>query len=888
MIGQTISHYKIIEKLGEGGMGIVYKAQDTKLSRAVALKFLPHHLKGSEGEQARFLQEAQAAATLNHPNICTIHAIEEHDLPVSGQAGGHQFIVMEFVDGTTLREKLPIQKLSDAIAYAIQTGEALQEAHSKGIVHRDIKADNIMINSKNQVKVMDFGLAKLKGSLKLTRTSSTVGTLAYMAPEQIQGGEVDARSDIFSFGVVLFEILTGRLPFRGEHEAAMVYSIVNEEPESLEKLRPELPSGIPHIINKTLEKDPNDRYQSVGEMVVDLRRVQKQSAKVSRISSAYMPTIMPTGVSTPVPEVVQEQNKSKMKFWVALGVVGILAVAGGAYWLLGRSPQTEVGAPLSATFTQLTDLPGVEVGPTISPDGNFIAYTKVAGNKSDIYLQRIGGGNPINLTKDSKESNSSPSFSPNGDLIVFRSERDGGGIFVMGATGESVRRLTDFGYDPVWSPDGEEVLVATEGVGNPYGRNTTSKLIAVNAQTGDKRTVFDGDAVQASWSPHGLRIAYWGLPKGSGQRDIWIIPTKGGEPQSVTQDVYVDWNPVWSSDGKYLYFSSDRGGSPNIWRIPIDEGSGKALGEPEPITTPSRWSGYLAVSHDGHRVIYTAVENRANIYKVVFDAQKEVILGSPKAVTQGTRTMSFIAVSPDGQWLAYTTAGAQEDLFVMRSDGTGARQLTNDIHKDRGPFWTPDGKRISFYSNRSGRYEIWSINIDGGGLEQLTKTTGNPVLGGRWFPDGIHFGANYGGAVIFDYSQPLESRTPEALPHVSGDTIVLAGGLFSPDGKFIAGTRARKDGGGLPGIVLYSMESKTYETLTDSGGPIGWFGDGRRLLFAKNRSVYTLDIKTKKPHLISTTPAAVNYGPFDFSSDNRVLYFIMSATEADIWMATLK
>ncbi len=218
MIGKVVSHYNILEKLGEGGMGVVYKAHDLKLTRTVALKFLPHGLDAHEPERARFLQEARAAAVLNHPYIC-------------------------------------VKKLQDAISYAVQIAEALHEAHTHGIVHRDIKAENIMVNSKNQVKVMDFGLAKLKGSLKLTKTSSTIGTLAYMAPEQIQGEEVDARSDIFSFGIVLYEILTGHLPFRGEHEAAMVYAIVNEEPEPLQHYVPDTPSELLHILGRALEKD---------------------------------------------------------------------------------------------------------------------------------------------------------------------------------------------------------------------------------------------------------------------------------------------------------------------------------------------------------------------------------------------------------------------------------------------------------------------------------------------------------------------------------------------------------------------------------------------------------------------------------------------------------
>ncbi|MDP3024448.1 MAG: serine/threonine-protein kinase [candidate division Zixibacteria bacterium] len=288
MLGKTISHYKILEKLGEGGMGVVYKAQDIKLDRLLALKFLPPHLVASEAEKARFLQEAKSASALNHPNVCVIHDIQEYE--------GQQFIVMEYVDGATLRKKFESKPLTvnEAISYAIQIGEALKEAHSQGIVHRDVKSDNIMINSKNQVKVMDFGLAKLKGSLKLTKTSSTVGTLAYMSPEQIQGGEVDVRSDIFSFGIVLYEMLAGQLPFRGEHEAAMMYSIVNEEPEPIQKYLPDAPSDLVHIFNRLLEKTPDDRYQSMADVVIELRRLKRDTSRVHRVPEATMSQPLPT------------------------------------------------------------------------------------------------------------------------------------------------------------------------------------------------------------------------------------------------------------------------------------------------------------------------------------------------------------------------------------------------------------------------------------------------------------------------------------------------------------------------------------------------------------------------------------------------------------------
>jgi serine/threonine-protein kinase len=328
MISQTLSHYTILEKLGEGGMGVVYKAHDTKLDRFVAMKSLPSHLIADEAENARFLQEAKAASALNHPNVCTIYDIKEEN--------NQQFIVMEFVDGTTIKQKLPIQKLQDTLTYALQIGDALYEAHSKGIVHRDIKCENIMVNSKNQIKVMDFGLAKLKGSLKLAKTSSTVGTLAYMAPEQIQGGEVDARSDIFSFGVVLFEMLTGHMPFRGDHAAGMMYSILNEEPESVQKTRQDISTDIDRIIHRALEKDPEDRYQHVDDMVSELRRLQKQSWRISRTTLGEIPSRLSDGM---IPETqpidpalsgakTSGQSEKQTRRFVWLGTILLVLVAG--------------------------------------------------------------------------------------------------------------------------------------------------------------------------------------------------------------------------------------------------------------------------------------------------------------------------------------------------------------------------------------------------------------------------------------------------------------------------------------------------------------------------------------------------------------------------------
>jgi len=344
MIGQTISQYKILEKLGEGGMGVVYKAHDVKLDRTVALKFLPDRVTMTETEKARFVQEARAAAALNHSNICTIYNVEE--------SGGTMFMVMEYIDGGTLRKKIPFAKADDAVVAAMQIAEALQEAHAKGIVHRDIKADNVMLTSKGQAKVMDFGLAKLKGSLKLTKTSSTVGTLGYMAPEQIQGGEVDHRSDIFSYGVLLFEMLTGKLPFRGEHEAAMVYSIVNEEPQDITQLMPDLSPIVANLVQRCLEKDPANRYQHFDDIVADLRRSRQKTSRVMRSQSGSVP-VAGAGVSQSVAQgspaaasgssaAMAAQKPGRTRF-ITIGIAALVVVlvVVGVYLFRGSSGTSE-------------------------------------------------------------------------------------------------------------------------------------------------------------------------------------------------------------------------------------------------------------------------------------------------------------------------------------------------------------------------------------------------------------------------------------------------------------------------------------------------------------------------------------------------------------------
>ncbi|PYS56603.1 MAG: hypothetical protein DMF74_28180, partial [Acidobacteria bacterium] len=423
-----------------------------------------------------------------------------------------------------------------------------------------------------------------------------------------------------------------------------------------------------------------------------------------------------------------------------------------------------------------------------------------------------------------------------------------------------------------------------EGVVDPGRSNPNSRIWAVNVATGERRLVTKEDSVQPNWSPHGHRIAYWGRPNGA-QRDILTIPAGGGEPLPVTNDAATDWNPVWSPDGKYLYFASDRGGSMNLWRVPIEEQTGKVLGQPEAVTTPSPYSAHLSFSRDGRRMVYAQTVSKANLQQVGFDPAKETVTSQPVWITQGSRLANTPNLSLDGEWLVFDSQGGQqEDLFVIRQDGTGLRQLTDDIYKDRIPRWSPDGKRIAFFSDRSGKWEIWTINSDGSGLQQLTYASGtvnNPV----WSPDGTRLAyRNAGGSPsIIEVGKPWQEQSPQKLPPMS-DSNDWGPWSWSPDGRRLAGGRTP----GGAGIVVYSLESQQYEKLTDFGSLPVWLSDSRRLLFPHQGKLYLVDSQSKKIHeVLSVAPYVFSSGGA-LSRDDRLIYFSLVTTEADIWLMTLE
>ena len=544
---------------------------------------------------------------------------------------------------------------------------------------------------------------------------------------------------------------------------------------------------------------------------------------------------------------------SSTKRWPLLAVFTVVVIASVIGTYLPTRPARESGeaqlAPMKGTFTQITSEAGAEYFPSLSPDGKFVVYVSGASGNLDLYMLRVGGEKAINLTEDCPVDDTQPSFSPDGDRIAFRSERDGGGIYLMGATGESARRLTDFGYNPVWSPHGEEIVFATEIIrANPGSRYTQSQLWAANTVTGEKRPVVtDMDAVQPHCSPKGHRIAFWGYDKHSTERDIWTLPTGGGEIVPVTNDAAVDWNPVWSPDGNYLYFSSDRGGTLNLWRVQIDEESGKVLGQLEPVTAGvGATAQHISFSEDGQRLAYSAITGTDGLHKVTFDPSTGTVTNQPVTILESSLSLSHPDPSPNGKWIVFALEGKWEDIAIVRTNGTGFRKLTDDPHRDRIPRWSPDGKKIAFYSDRGGSFDIWAIHPDGSELQPLTEsryTMAHPI----WSPDGSRMASQRNvpeGKVhfIFNPSKPLNDQTPQDLPPFNGESerFGLLKADWSPDGKCLAGGRELVADGIFSGIVVYSLESQRYRQLTDFGSHPQWLNDNRRLLFRQRASQISL------------------------------------------------
>jgi serine/threonine protein kinase/Tol biopolymer transport system component len=891
--GTRLGSYEITALLGVGGMGEVYRARDTKLDREVAIKLLPASVADSPERLSRFEQEARSAGSLNHPNLITVHELGTHD--------GSPYIVMELIEGETLRQKLgnpagtssaasgatadrgsatsvgsgrllPLRKTID---YAVQLAHGLAAAHDKGITHRDLKPENILIGRDGRVRILDFGLAKLTGpaadgaTVAAPRTHDTepgtvMGTAGYMSPEQVRGEAVDHRSDIFSLGVILYEMLSGRRAFSGDTAVQTMNAILTEDPPDLAGDGSRVSGPLERVIRRCLEKEKEERFQSSHDLAFALEAVGGPSAAFPKIAVAG--------------------RTRRRRLLAALGILAFGAIS----FVVGRgfapsSTKSDGGAPVSRLpqLVPLTFEQGEEIQPSLSPDGRSFVFVSRASGNLDIYFQRVGGENTLNLTADSKAADFQPAFSPDGERIAFRSTRDGGGIYVMGATGESVRRLTDFGFNPAWSPDGKELAVAGESVFNPFGRSTVSHLWRVDVATGDTTLVTRGDAVQPQWSPGGRWIAYWGLPKGTGKRTLYTIAARGGDPHPLTDDDSFNWNPVWSNDERSLYFSSTRGGTMDLWRMPMDPSTGAAIGDPEPLTVSSEQSGWLTASRDGSRIAFTSGRSTWTLTKASTDSKTLRMTGTSKVLLRTSRPLTLEDISPDGELLVMRVSDPNEDIMVCRTDGTGMRRITNDRFKDRNPKWSWDGQTIWFFSDRSGRYEIWSIKPDGSGLTQITETSGENVHEPIPSPDGaliaVRSLSGKSNSGLIDLRKGIPVHDVAWFPPIDSTRTFMAT-AFAADGKRILGH-------GAPGgdLFIYSLDTGTYRGYPGARDGT-WAPDGRSIFYARSDTLFSVDTESGDIRRLFELPEENRIGSLLTSRDFRSLYRLASDTESDVWM----
>lgn len=870
LIGKEFSSYKVEKLLGAGGMGEVYLARDSKLDRLVALKILPWHFVADGERSTRFQREARALSTLNHPNLITVYEV--------GEADGLHFIAMEYVEGQTLsalREKLSLRELLSIVA---QVAEALSAAHQSGIVHRDVKPENVMVRADGYAKVLDFGLVKLTevatgeahSDKAKTQLGVAMGTLAYMSPEQAAGEPIDHRTDIWSLGVVLYELATGRRPFSGDTRQATVHAILSSEPALATAVDGSLPTELNSIFDKALEKDRELRYQTASDFRADIRRLLRMIDSSATASSGRT-------ITTKMPVFFRRRW-----FWPVVVIVVLVCAAIPLGFYLTRAKTT---APdwSRAMHLQLTNQPGTEFFPTFTPDGKSFVYASSQNGNMDLFEQRIGGKNATLLTPNTPSDESQPVFSPNGERIAFRSNREPAGVYVMEPKGENARLVMESCHNPSWSNDGKEIVCSTVGTGIPATRNPKpSSLWIASVETGAKRLLCENDAMQPSWSPSGARIAFWFMPPSVGRSDIATISSSGGEIEIITRDASTNWNPVWSPDGKFLYFASDRSGSMGFWRVPIDEETGKVQGEPEAVLTPSPYNRHLSLSRDGRRLIYVQSDQQSNIKGVKFDAGREKTIGDPFWITRGDQQLVRPELSPDGtQFVMRVVRGTQDDIALVHHDGTNWCDLTNDKFFDRYPRWSSDGKKIAFTSDRTGQYEIWTMNADGSNLRQLSFNSPGDASFPLWSPDGtrIFFQRNREN-VLVDLNRDWASQTLTPLPPPEPNTVFVAWD-WSPDGKKLIGTTS-----GLSHVVYFSFETNRFEKVANVGHYPMWLPDSSRFIFIFEGNAYLGDIHTKRQREILSVPET-QIRSIAISRDGQLIYLTPHSNESDIWLLDL-
>ncbi|HTY09558.1 MAG TPA: protein kinase [Bacteroidota bacterium] len=764
MIGQTISHYTILEKLGEGGMGVVYKAQDTKLDRFVALKFLPAHLAASEQDKARFVQEAKSAAALNHPNVCSIIDIQEHD--------GQMFIVMEFVDGQTLQEKKGTFSHKQAIDYAIQIAEGLAAAHEKGVVHRDIKPENIMIRKDGIVQVMDFGLAKLQGASRLTKEGSVVGTVGYMSPEQVQGHETDYRTDIFSFGVIFYEMLTGASPFKGVHETAILYEIVNVDPAPPSTVKPGLPPEVDALLEECLAKEPDERFQSAKEIVRDLRKLKRDSGR-QRTSSIGI------GRGSKIDSGTQNSTRGNFYRPLILGASFVLLAIFSLIigWNIHKESSKEV---------RKFQWPYEYDWCVLSPDGKKIAYSK--GEK--LWIRRLDKIDPIEIKNDGTITNIL--WSPNSEYIAYfagfeTSKYQLRKISINGTGNELIVKTEGNYYPRFWGID-DSIVVTT------WDNKGSNMLLNVPSSGGELKPMYGGDPLLSTIRGNLTHVL--GLPDGktillsdnvvNGRGEILIqtgdkrTTIYSGPPESSIG------RPVYSNSGHILFPLSTLSSSvPDIWAIPFDLSSLKITGNPFLVVRNVN-ADRISVTENG-MLSYVDVGNSVIGAQLVLLSRAGQFL---KTIGQTQSDIHSPAVSPDGQTVATMSSEGNGKYDIWLHDvakGTKS-QLSFDIPETWRPSWSPSGKEIVFQSGFFDSSRIYVQGVNG-------HTSAKLLMGANQWGSSSYWSAD-GRFILFTRSES-QPRTHNDLWYLELGRDSSQKRLFesrfnedcpymSPDGRFVA------------------------------------------------------------------------------------------------------